>query len=153
MSEGMVKRKRNLNTQSKEDKEVRKENMLAPEAIIASFQSHLGGINKQIQSLQNEMKVDLKSFKDNITTQMRDELSEFREDLNQKLANITTEMAEQNERINAVMTRTEEMETWGHEANNVLQRHGRRKLSCMEKKISFLTTITRRRHCNSVKPM
>lgn len=64
------------------------------------------------------MKTDLKTLKDEITAQMRDELTELKADIDQKFAKITTEIGEQDEKINAALTRTEEIESWSHEANS-----------------------------------
>lgn len=88
---------------------------------MASFQSSLEGISQQIQTLQNEMKRDLKTFKDEITQQMREELTELKEDIDQKFAKITTDIEEQDEKIDAALTRTEEIESWNREANCVLE--------------------------------
>lgn len=93
----------------------------SPQANMASFQSSLDGISKQIQTLQNVMKTDLKTLKDEITAQMRDELTELKADIDQKFAKITTEIGEQDEKINAALTRTEEIESWSHEANSAMQ--------------------------------
>lgn len=90
----------------------------SPQANMASFQSSLDGISKQIQTQQNVMKTDLKTLKDEITAQMRDELAELKADIDQKFAKITTEIGEQDEKINAALTRTEEIESWSHEANS-----------------------------------
>lgn len=80
---------------------------LTPEA---SFQTCLDGISDQIQSLKNELKTDLKTFKDEITTQMRNELTELKEDIDPKFMKMTTEIGEQNEKIATVLRCTEEVE-------------------------------------------
>lgn len=92
-----------------------------PQANMASFQSSLDGISKQIQTLQNVMKTDLKTFKDEITAQMRDELTELKADIDQKFAKITMEIGEQDEKLNAALTRTKEIKLWSHEANSAMQ--------------------------------
>lgn len=122
MRRGSSRKKKNLDTQNKDGKEVVTENMLAPEAIVANFQHSLDAISKQIQSLQTEMKTDFKIFKDEITSEMKNELSEFKEDIYQKLAKVTTEMGEQGDKINAATARTEEVDKWCHTANMVIQK-------------------------------
>ena len=115
------KNKKNQDTQGKEINQVIKASKLTSEASMASFQSSLDGISRQIQTLQKEMKSDLKTLKDEITTQMRDELTELKGDIDQKFAKITTDIGEQDEKISAALTRTEEIESWSHEANCALQ--------------------------------
>lgn len=109
-----TKMKKNLDTQGKEDK-------LTPEASMASFQSSLDSISKQIQTPQNEMKTHLKTFKDEIIAQMRDELPELKGDIDQKFAKITTDICEQDEKISAALTRTEEVESLSCQTNGALQ--------------------------------
>lgn len=116
-----TKNKKNPDTQGKEINREINASKLTPEASMVSFQSSLDGISKQIQTLQNEMKTDLKTFKDEITAQMRDELTELKGDIDHKFAKITTVIGEQDEKISAALTRTEEMESWSHEANCALQ--------------------------------
>lgn len=70
-----TKNKKNPDTQGKEISREINESKLTPEASMASCQSSLDGISKQIQTLQNEMKTDLNTVKDEITAQMRDELT------------------------------------------------------------------------------
>lgn len=86
-----------------------------------TFQSSLNGISKQIQMLQNEMKTDLKTFKDEITAQMRNELSELKGDIDKIFTKINTDMEEQDEKINAALIHTEEIKSWSHEANSALE--------------------------------
>ncbi|CAL8326380.1 unnamed protein product [Merluccius merluccius] len=52
---------------------------------------------------------------------MRDELAELKADIDQKFDKISTEVGEQDEKINAALTRTEEIESWSHEANSAMQ--------------------------------
>lgn len=87
---------------------------------MASFQSSLDSISKHIQALQSELKIDLKTFKDEITAQMKNRLTEFK-DINQKFAKIPTDIGEQDEKIGAALMCTEEIKLWSHEANCALQ--------------------------------
>ncbi|TKS64946.1 LINE-1 type transposase domain-containing protein 1 ES cell-associated protein 11 [Collichthys lucidus] len=116
-----TKNKKNPDIQGKVKDRSPNESELTPEASMASFQSSLDGISKQIQVLQNEMKTDLKTFKDEITTQMRNDLTELKGDIDQKFAKITTDISEHDEKICAALTRTEELESWSYEANGALQ--------------------------------
>lgn len=117
-----AKNKKNPGTQGKEKNRSINESELTPEeASMASFQSSLDGISKQIQALQNEMKTDLKTFKDEITAQMRNELTQLKGNIDQKFAKITTDIGEHEEKICAALTRTEEPESRSYEANGALQ--------------------------------
>jgi hypothetical protein len=51
---------------------------------MAIPQASLDSISKQIQSMQNKLKIDPKTVKDDTTTQVKNELAEFKEDINQK---------------------------------------------------------------------
>lgn len=88
-----------------------KESMLTPETNMAVFQSSPDSVSKQIQTLQNELKANLKTFKDDITPQMRDELIEFKEDIDKKFAKIITAIGNQKEKINAAWTQRKEIES------------------------------------------
>ncbi|KAE8278747.1 hypothetical protein D5F01_LYC23666 [Larimichthys crocea] len=87
---------------------------------IASLRTGMEGISKQIQALQNELKADIKSFKEEITTQVKREMSDLKADIDQKFATVSNDIQEQNEKIDAILTRTEEVEAWSSEANTVL---------------------------------
>lgn len=51
---------------------------------ITSLRTTMEGISQQIQALQNDLKADLRSFKDDITMQVKREVSELRVDIDQK---------------------------------------------------------------------
>ena len=110
---------------------------------INPLQIGLDGISQQISTMQSELKADLKMFKEEITSHMRSELSQFKEDMDQKLAIITKDSQEQNERMDAVLTRTEEVEAWSTGANEVLQEllHERNR---MKDKLDDLESRSRR---------
>lgn len=117
-----AKNKKNPGTQGKEKNRSINESELTPEeASMASFQSSLDGISKQIQALQNKMKTGLKTCKDEITAQMRNKLTELKGDIDQKFAKITTDISEHEEKICAALSRTEELESWSYESNGALQ--------------------------------
>ena len=70
---------------------------------ITSLQIGLEGISKQIFTMKNELKADLKMFKEAITGQMRNELSEFKEDIDQKLAIVTKSDAQVRKHVSLIM--------------------------------------------------
>ena len=119
------KTKRNREKPRKDDIKVKSNSSTLAEDSnqdpITSLQIGLDGISQQIFTMQNELKTDLKTFKEEITSHMRSELSQFKEDMDQKLAIVTKDSQKQNEKIDAVLTRTEEVEAWSTEANDVLQ--------------------------------
>lgn len=49
------------------------------------------------------------------------ELEEFKEDINQKMALTTQEIKEQNAKVEATLSRVEEMECWSSETDGLLQ--------------------------------
>lgn len=114
---------------------------------MTAFQNGLDCISKQIQSLQNELKSDFMTFKEEITGQMRHELSKFKEDIDQKFKNITTELKEQEGKLEAALTRTEEIETWSHEANQTLTELMREQKSMLTK----LDDLELRSRCNNLR--
>ena len=116
-----TKNNKNLDTKDKEINQSINESKLTPEASMASFQSSLDGISKEIQALQNEMKTDLKTFKDEITAQMRYELTVPKREIDQKFAKMNTNIGDHEEKISAALTRTEELETWSIQANGAMQ--------------------------------
>ncbi|KAI9519904.1 hypothetical protein NQZ68_022931 [Dissostichus eleginoides] len=69
--------------------------------------ANLDSISKQIEAMRSELKTDLTIFKEDIATQIKNELTEFKEDINQKLVKIHTEVGQQNDKIDAVVNRTE----------------------------------------------
>lgn len=87
---------------------------------IASLQTGMEGISKQIQALQKDLKAELKTFKEEITAQVTREISDLKADIEQKFATVSNDIQEQNEKIDATLTRTEEVEAWSSEANTVL---------------------------------
>ena len=99
----------------------RKSELTPEEASMASFQSNLDGISKEIQALLTEMETDLKTFKDEITAQMKNKLTELKGDTYQKFAKITKDNSEHDENTCAALTCTEELESWSYEANSALQ--------------------------------
>lgn len=123
---GGARHKRNPDNQGKEiNRPTSSKSTIASEANEANeanSQASLDGISKQIQTLQNELKTDLRTFKEDIASHIKDELTELKEDIDKKLAKITTEMGEQNDKIEAALTRTEEVEMWSTEANCALQK-------------------------------
>lgn len=122
---GGARNKRNPDNQGKEiNRPTNGKNTITPEAndAMANSQASLDGISKQIQAMQNELKTDLRMFKEEITNHIKNELTELKGDIDKKLAKITTEMDEQNEKIEAALTRTEEVEMWSSEANCALQK-------------------------------
>ena len=66
-------------------------------------QASLDSIGKQIQAMQKELKIYLKTVKDDITTQVKNELAEFKEDNNQKLVKINADVKEQNDKSSGVL--------------------------------------------------
>uniref|UniRef100_A0A8P4K8V1 LINE-1 type transposase domain-containing protein 1 n=1 Tax=Dicentrarchus labrax TaxID=13489 RepID=A0A8P4K8V1_DICLA len=128
-----AKNKKNPDTHSKEINRSTNESKLTPDASMASFQSSLDGISKQIQVLQIEMKPDLKTFKDEMTTQMRNKLAELKGDIDKKFAKITMDIGEHDEKIGTALRRTEEIELWSHEANCALQEIRQEQKKMMDK--------------------
>lgn len=72
----------------------------------------LNEIRKQIQSMKNKLKSEFKTFKGDMVKQMKNNLDEFKEEIHQELTKVAAELGEQNEKIDATPTRTEEMEQW-----------------------------------------
>lgn len=107
--------------QTKPDSDMLTDSNQEDASANASLRSGLEGISNQIISMKNELKTDLKMFKEEITSQMKNELSELKADMDQKMARITKEVRDQNERMEDALTRTEEVEAWSTEANGVLQ--------------------------------
>lgn len=105
---------------------------------MATFQSSLIGISKK-----NKKKP--KTDKDEITAQMRSEMSELKEDMEQKFAKVTTDVEEQNKKISAVLTCTEEMKSWSHKANCVLHEIQQGQRNMMDK-LDNLESRARRNH-------
>ena len=99
------KKKKILKVQGKEiscsDKE---EDELTEPTAMATPQASLDRISKQIQAMQKELKIDLKTVKDDITTEVKNELAEFNEDINQKRVKIRADLEEQNDKIDAALT-------------------------------------------------
>lgn len=121
------KKKKNPNGQGKEiSRSDEEEEKLTEPAAMATRatptpQASLESISKQIQAMQKELKIDLKTVKDEITTQVKSELAEFKEDINQKLVKINAVVEEQNDKIDAALTRTEEVEQWSTDAKCALK--------------------------------
>lgn len=87
---------------------------------IASLRTGMEGISKQILALQNDLKAELKAFKEEVTTQVKREMSDLKADIDQKFVTVSNDIQGQNEKIDATLIRTEEVEAWSSEANTVL---------------------------------
>lgn len=108
----------------REEDELMPDAKLAPEASdvsMASLQASLDAINSQLSALRKDVKRDLRTFKDEITTQMEEKLAEFNRDITQKFTNVNTEMKEQSAKVDDALLRTEEVEEWSAEVNQTLQ--------------------------------
>ena len=92
---------------------------------MATAQASLDSISKQILAMQKELKIDLKTVKDDITTQ-------FKEDINQKLVKIHADVEEQKICSSASAfilaycglsfnDSTEEVERWSTDAKRALK--------------------------------
>ena len=88
---------------------------------MATMQASLDSISKQIQAMQKELKMYLKTVKDDITTQVKKELAEFKEDINQKLVKINADVEGQNDKIDATLTHTEEVQHWSTDAKRAMK--------------------------------
>ena len=88
---------------------------------MATMQASLDSISKQIQAMQKELKMYLKTVKDDITTQVKNELAEFKEDINQKLVKINADVEGQNDKIDATLTHTEEVQHWSTDAKRAMK--------------------------------
>ena len=124
MSRGITKAKTKKipDGQGKEiNRDEKGKDQLTEANAMATSQASLDSISKQIRAMQDELKMDLKTFKEDIATQLKNELTEFKEDINQKLAKINADVGEQNDKIDAVLTRTEEVELWSIDAKSTLQ--------------------------------
>lgn len=102
-----TKTKKNMEKPRKDDMKVKSNSSTLAEDSnqdpITSLQIGLEGISKQIFTMKNELKADLKMFKEAITGQMRNELSEFKEDIDQKLAIVTKSDAQVRKHVSLIM--------------------------------------------------
>ena len=128
MSVSTKKPTRKVDKPSKEDRSQTEPNsgILAladsnQEDAVASLRSGLDSISNQIISMKNELKTDLKIFKEEIASQMKNELSGLKADMDQKMAKVTREVQDQGERMEENLTSTEEIEAWSTETHGVLQ--------------------------------
>lgn len=122
---GKFKPKKNLNKPGVNSSRAKPDsNMLAesnPDSnAISLLRSGMEDIINQIQALRNDLKAELKTFKEEITTNVKREVSDLKADIEQKFATVSKDIQEQNEKIDATLTRTEEVEAWSSEANEVL---------------------------------
>jgi chromosome segregation ATPase len=116
------KKKKILNSPGKEiSRSDEEEDELTESTAMATPNASFDSISKQIQAMQKELKIDLKTVKDDNTTQVKNELAAFKEDINQKLVKINADVEGPNDKVDAALTRTEEVEQWSTDAKRAMK--------------------------------
>lgn len=77
-------------------------------------------ISRQISDLKNEMKSDLRSFKEEFKNNMKQEFAQFKQEIHDKLSSNTNEIQKQQSRLTEAEKRIEHLETWSIEVNAAL---------------------------------
>ena len=116
------KKKKILNSPGKEiSRSDEEEDELTESTAMATPNASFDSISKQIQAMQKELKIDLKTVKDDNTTQVKNELAAFKEDINQKLVKINADVEGQNDKVDAALTRTADVEQWSTDAKRAMK--------------------------------
>lgn len=130
-------RNKNLeNDEMKEDSAPAEDAMLA--ANNTAWQGGFLGLTKKIEELQQDIKTQFGTFKEEFKTEMKREFTTFKEEIDKKLSANNKELGDQKEALEDAQMRIGDLEEWNTEAKEAMlvvmkeQRQLKEKLTDLE---------------------